>query len=132
MSASERTYPDPEINAESGRYWAAAKEGVLLVKKCNACALAHYYPRSLCPHCFSGDTQWHTASGRGRIYTFSVMRRAAVPYAIAYVTLEEGVTMMTNIVDCDLDRIAIGQEVEVVFRTTESGHALPVFRPARR
>ena len=57
------------------------------------------------------------------------MRRVAAPYAIAYVTLDEGVTLMTNIVDCDFDRIAIGQEVEVTFRTTAGGHALPVFRP---
>lgn len=129
MSKTERAYPDPEINAESERYWAAAKEGVLLVKKCSACGLAHYYPRSICPHCFGSDTQWHTASGRGRIYTYSVMRRADAPYVIAYVTLDEGVTMMTNIVDCDFDRIAVGQEVEVTFRTTQGGHALPVFRP---
>ena len=57
------------------------------------------------------------------------MRRVEKPFAIAYVTLDEGVTMMTNIVECDLDGIAIGQEVEVTFRTTEGGHALPVFRP---
>ena len=57
------------------------------------------------------------------------VHHAATPYAIAYVTLDEGVTLMTNIVECDFDRIAIGQEVEVTFRTTEGGHALPVFRP---
>ena len=69
------------------------------------------------------------ASGKGRIYSYSVMRRVAPPYAIAYVTLDEGVTMMTNIVDCDLDRISIGQEVEATFPTTEGGYAVPVFRP---
>ena len=129
MSTKEPTYPDPLITLESERYWAAAREGVLLLKKCNACGETHYYPRAVCPHCLSGDTEWQPSGGRGKIYTFSVMRRVAAPYAIAYVTLDEGVTMMTNIVDCDLDSIAIGQEVEVVFRTTEGGHALPMFRP---
>lgn len=129
MSTTEPTYPDPLVTLESERYWAAAREGVLLLKKCKACGKPHYYPRAVCPHCLSGDTEWHPAGGRGRIYTFSVMRRVAAPYAIAYVTLDEGVTMMTNIVDCDLDSIAIGQEVEVVFRTTAGGHALPMFRP---
>jgi len=129
MTQAERTYQDPEINLESERYWAAAREGKLLLKKCNACGLTHYYPRAVCPHCLGSDTQWYPATGLGRIYTFSVMRRAAEPYAIAYVTLDEGVTMMTNIVDCDFDRIAIGQEVEVTFRKTASGHSLPVFRP---
>ena len=132
MSHAERTYPDPVINLESERYWAAAREGVLLLKKCKACGVTHFYPRAVCPHCLSGDTEWYPASGKGRVYTYSVMRRVATPFAIAYVTLEEGVTMMTNIVECDLDGIAIGQEVEVTFRTTEGGHALPVFRPCAK
>jgi hypothetical protein len=58
------------------------------------------------------------------------MRRVPIPYAIAYVTLEEGVTMMTNIVDCDLDAIRIGQKVTVVFRPTEGGPPVPMFAPA--
>ena len=58
------------------------------------------------------------------------MRRVAVPYAIAYVTLEEGVSMMTNIVDCDLDALRIGQPVRVVFKATEGGPPVPMFTPA--
>ena len=70
------------------------------------------------------------SSGRGIIYSYSVMRRVPVPYAIAYVTLEEGVTMMTNIVGCDLDAIRIGQAVRVVFRPTDGGPPVPTFTPA--
>jgi hypothetical protein len=127
--AVERTYPEPSINMETEAYWAAAKEGTLLLKKCNACGKTHYYPRAICPHCTSSDTAWYEASGKGVIYTYSVMRRGATPYAIAYVTVEEGITMMTNIVDCDYDELAIGQAVEVTFRATEGDQALPVFRP---
>jgi hypothetical protein len=58
------------------------------------------------------------------------MRRTEIPYAIAYVTLAEGVTMLTNIVEADFDSIEIDKDVEVVFRPTEGGQALPVFRPA--
>ena len=58
------------------------------------------------------------------------MRRAPVPYAIAFVTLAEGVTMMTNIVDCDLDAIRVGQPVKLVFKATEGGPPLPMFAPA--
>ncbi len=58
------------------------------------------------------------------------MRRVPVPYAIGYVTLEEGVTMMTNIVDCDLDAIRIGQRVRVVFKSTDGGPPVPTFTPA--
>lgn len=129
MSTPIRTYPDPVINLESEPYWAAAKQGRLLLKKCSDCGELHFYPRAICPSCLSGNTEWVAASGRGTVYSYSIMRRAAAPYAIAYVTLDEGVTMMTNIVDCDPGAIAIGQAVEVTFRATEGGHALPVFRP---
>ena len=130
MSTAERSYPDPTTNLETERYWAAAKDGQLLIKTCNACGEAHYYPREICPHCGSTDTEWREASGKGTIYSYSVMRRAEIPYVIAYVTLDEGVTMMTNIVDADFDAIAIGKAVEVTFRETEGGMALPVFRLA--
>ena len=130
MSQMERTYSDPDINMETAVYWESAKNGKLLVKTCNACGKLHYYPRTICPHCLSSDTDWVEASGRGSIYTYSVMRRTETPYVIAYVTLEEGVTMLSNIVECDVDGVAVGQTVEVVFRDTEGGHSLPVFRPA--
>src|SRR5213594_790498 len=75
-------------------------------------------------------TEWRPASGRGRIYTYSVMRRVPEPYVIAYVTLEEGPTMMTNIVDCDLDSVRIGQALRVVFKPSEGGPPVPMFAPA--
>ncbi len=128
MTRAERTYPEPAINMETETYWAAAKDGKLLLKKCNTCGETHYYPRAICPHCLSGDTAWYEASGKGTIYTYSVMRRTATPYVIAYVTLAEGITMMSNIVECDVDSVAIGDDVEVCFRATEGDQALPVFR----
>ena len=69
------------------------------------------------------------ASGRGTVYTFSVTRRAGpIPFAIAYVTLEEGPTMMTNLVDCDLDAVRIGDKVQVVFKPTDGGPPVPMFK----
>ena len=126
----ERTYPAPEPNPETKRFWEAAAQGQLLLKKCGDCGEVHYYPRALCPFCGSDRTDWQAASGRGTVYSWSVMRRAETPYAIAYVTLDEGVTMMTNIVDCDLDGIRIGQPVRVVFKPTAGGPPLPAFTPA--
>lgn len=130
MSGPARKIPAPEVTPETRPYWAAAAEGRLTVRTCRACGQAHHYPRSICPFCGSDRTGWLPASGRGTIYSFSVMRRVPEPYAIAYVTLEEGVTMMTNIVDCDLDAIGIGQAVRVVFRPTEGGPPVPMFAPA--
>ena len=129
MGGSERTIPAPPVTPETRPYWDAAADGRLMIKKCTACGQVHHYPRSICPFCGSDRTEWLPASGRGTIYSFSVMRRVPVPYAIAYVTLEEGVTMMTNIVDCDLDVIRIGQSVRVVFKPTEGGPPVPMFAP---
>ena len=129
MNLTERTYLDPEVNIETKVYWDAAKKGKLLVKACRSCLRMHYYPRAHCPHCLSDDTDWTEVSGKGTIYTYSVMRRADKPYVIAYVTLDEGVTMLTNIVECNADTIDVGHAVEVVFRETEGGLFLPVFRP---
>jgi uncharacterized OB-fold protein len=125
-----RRIPAPPVSPETREFWDAAAAGRLLVKSCRACGEAHWYPRALCPYCFSADTEWQPASGRGTIYSYSVMRRTAAPYAIAYVTLEEGVRMLTNIVDCDLDAIRIGQAVEVVFKPSDGGPPVPMFRPA--
>jgi len=127
----ERKIPAPAVNAESKPWFDAAAEGRLLVRFCTACNEHHHYPRSICPHCFSDKTEWRDAKGTGTIHTYSVLRRGApVPYCIAYVTLDEGVSMMTNIVDCDLDAVRIGQKVRVVFKPTEGGPPVPMFAPA--
>jgi uncharacterized OB-fold protein len=129
LQAKDRKIPAPTANLETQAFWDAAADGKLLVKFCRGCGEGHHYPRALCPHCFSDQTEWRQASGKGVIYSYSVMRRAPVPYAIAYVTLAEGPTMMTNIVDCDLDAIRIGQPVVVVFKTTDGGPPVPMFKP---
>jgi uncharacterized OB-fold protein len=129
MAAPERKIPAPEANPETKPFWDAAVEGRLLIKKCVTCGQVHFYPRAICPFCGSDKTEWVTASGRGTVYSYSVMRRVPIPYALAYVTLEEGVTMMTNIVDGDLDAIRIGQRVTVAFKPSEGGPPVPMFRP---
>ena len=125
-----RKISDPALNPGDEPYFAAAAEGKLMVKVCKACGQAHHYPRALCPFCWSVEVEWQEASGQGVIYTFSVTRRGAgAPYCIAYVTLDEGPTMMTNIVDVDLDAVRIGQRVKVVFKTSEGGSSMPMFAP---
>jgi hypothetical protein len=127
----ERKIPAPAVNAENKPFFDAASQGKLLLKKCAACGAHHHYPRALCPHCFSERTEWVEARGGGTIYSYSVLRRGVpVPYCIAYVTLEEGVTLLTNIVDCDLDGVRIGQKVKVVFKPSDGGAPVPMFAPA--
>lgn len=130
-TTEEPTIAAPPVNPENERYFQAAKEGVLLVGKCNGCSDFHFYPRLICPHCNSDETEWVPAQGTGMIYSFSTMRRGVpVAYTIAYVTLDEGVSMMTNIVDCDPDTLEIGDRVKVVFKSAEDGTAVPMFTPA--
>ena len=121
---------DTNSNPETKRVFEAAADNKLIVPKCNSCGRSHWYPRGICPHCFSQDIAWNEASGDGTIYSFSVMKRSEVPYAIAYVTLAEGPTMMTNIVNCDLDAIKIGQKVKLTFVPSENGPPMPMFAPA--
>ena len=130
MATAQRKIPAPQANTETKAFWDAAAKGTLLLKKCRDCGEVHYYPRALCPFCGSDATDWQAAAGAGTLYSYSVMRRAEVPYAIAYVTLDEGVTMMTNLVDCDFDRLKIGQRVKVVFTPTDGGAPVPTFTPA--
>ena len=117
----------PQSNIEIQPFWDATATGQLLLKQCNTCGEVHYYPRTICPFCFSDDTVWIEASGQGVIYSYSVIRRAEVPYVIAYVTLQEGPTMMTNIIDCDIDSVRIDMAVKVSFVDTGEGTALPMF-----
>jgi uncharacterized protein len=124
---AERKISPPAINPETKPFWDAAAKGQLLMKKCLACGDLHYYPRSICPFCHSDRTEWLAASGRGTIYSYSVMRRAPEPFAIAYVALEEGPKLLTDIVDCPFDDIAIGKAVKLVWKPSEGGPAVPMF-----
>ena len=133
MSEQKKTeikIPVPVVNPETKAFWDASAEGKLLIKKCKDCGEVHYYPRTICPYCMSDNTEWLLCSGKGKVYSYSVMRKAKVPYCIAYVTLEEGVTMMTNIINTDLDEVTIDMDVELSFVDTGEGSALPYFTRA--
>jgi len=129
MKIGQRIPGDPEPTPETQAFWDAAGEGRFLVRRCTACGKAHWYPRGTCPFCHATETAWEEGSGRGTIYAFSVMRKAEPPFVMAYVTLAEGPTMMTNIVDCESDDLAIGRPVELVFQPSKSGIPVPCFRP---
>jgi hypothetical protein len=117
------TYP------ETFPFWAAAEQKRLLIKTCAHCNRAHWYPRIVCPLCGSDQTTWKDASGRGTIYSFSVIERADPPYVIAWVQMEEGPIAITNIVDCDFKTIKIGDSVSVRFLQTPEGRTVPVYTP---
>ena len=120
-----RKIPAPKVLPETQAYWTAADEGRLLVKRCDSCGRFHHYPRDICPFCLSADTVWQDSPGTGVVYSFSTMGKDDAAYTMAYVTLDEGVTVMSNLVDCDPAQVSIGQKVRVVFTPT-------IFSPAQR
>lgn len=112
---------------ETKPFWDGVAAGKLLIKHCNACGSNYHYPRPLCPSCMSADTDWTEVSGNGTLYTFTLLRDGPAP---AYVTLAEGPTIMTALVDFDPSSIAIGAAVRVDFRPLQAdGPAMPVFIP---
>ena len=116
------------IDPATEPFFTAAKAGRLMIKRCKECSKPHWYPRPLCPYCM-GDTEWVESTGHGTIYSVSVTRRAGPQaYAIAYVRLDDGVTLLTNIVDADFDTLKIGQSVGVVFKATEGDGVMPMFK----
>ncbi|MFN2545727.1 MAG: Zn-ribbon domain-containing OB-fold protein [Actinomycetota bacterium] len=134
------TWHLPQPDLETQPYWDAAREGRLLIKRCRTCAEAFFYPRTYCPRCWSQDTEWQNSSGRGRVYTFTVVHQndlppfnQRVPYVVAIVELDEGVRLTSNIEGVDPDEVACDMPVQVAFREEHRDDevvALPVFRPA--
>lgn len=107
----------------------AASRGRLTLGRCSACAKAHYYPRPLCPFCL-GASAFEDAGGEGVIYSVSVSRRGpGAPSALAYVTLDEGPTVLGRIIDADLDALAIGQRVAVRLPNADPADLSPSFAP---
>jgi uncharacterized OB-fold protein len=141
-AAGPRPAPAPAVNPETAEFWTATAEGRLLLKRCLDCGSVIWYPRAICPQCSSLRTEWFEASGRGRVYSYTVNYRGegayqdSAPYVLAYVELDEGPRVMTNIVAVNIvageaAELAVGLPVEVVFDDTGDGSALPRFRPRR-
>lgn len=127
-----RKIPAPQGNPETALFWAAAREGRLMVGRCASCGRAHYYPRSICPFCFTEGARLEEASGKATIYALSITYRGAPePYAIGYVELAEGPRILTNFVGAALESFKIGDAVKLVWTPTEEGAPpVPMFGPA--
>jgi uncharacterized protein len=129
--------PPPPVNPETKEFWDATAQGRLLLKRCLDCGSVIWYPRAICPECASLRTEWFQSTGRGRVYSYTVNRRgegayqSAVPYVLAYVELDEGPRVMTNLIDAAAADLEVGLLVEVVFHDTGEGAALPRFRPVK-
>jgi uncharacterized protein len=126
--------PQPIVNADSAPYWAGARAGKLLIRKCKDCGTLHFMPRYLCPACWSNNLEWVQAAGRGTVHSFTVIRRASdpafadkVPYVVALIDLEEGPRMCANILGDDALSVNIGDAVSLTFEDRGDGALIPQF-----
>jgi hypothetical protein len=139
MTADTKKYPKPlpRIDEESKGFWEACQRHELYVQRCGACGELRHHPRAVCPSCLSDKIDWVRCSGKGMVYAFTVTYqnqaagfRDELPYVLAYVDLEEGVRMLTNVVECDPASVHIGMPVEVVFDDVTPEITLPKFKPS--
>jgi uncharacterized protein len=119
VTEAVRPYPQPDDVTRP--FWEAIAEGVLRLQHCRACDRHVFFPRAVCPHCTSAALEWVDATGRGTVYSLTVVHRAApgfddAPYTVALIDLEEGVRMMTQLVDAPAGGFSIGQAVELTIR----------------
>jgi hypothetical protein len=123
--------------SRSKPFWEGCRQHRFLIQRCRECGGFQHYPRGVCARCWSDSLEWREASGRGRVYTFTVTHRTQargfkeeVPYVVAYVELEEGVQVLTNLVECDSEEVGVGMPVVVTFEDVSAEVSIPRFRPA--
>ena len=123
---------DRSLRPLTGEFWAAVDRDELVRPVCGDCGHSFFVPQFACPRCQSTDWTYEPSSGRGRIYSHTTVHRPptpafAAPYVLADVDVEEGWHLLTWIVDCDPDEVAIDVAVRVRFVTGPDGHRLPAF-----
>lgn len=129
--------PLPRIRPETEEFWAKTAQETFLLCECQDCGLIYYYPRSYCPDCWGDDLEYVESSQKGSVYTYSVVEQFEgwpdqhLPLIVAFVELEEGPKMLTNIVDTEPTDVHVGMCVTMEFIDSEQKDiAIPVFRPS--
>ncbi|WP_433472210.1 Zn-ribbon domain-containing OB-fold protein [Spirillospora sp. CA-142024] len=125
--------PLPKVTPDAEPYWELLREqGTRSVQRCTACGSVQFYPRLLCVGC-GGPVEQVPVSGRGSVYSFTVVHRPPAgfadmaPYAVALVDLDEGTRAMGRVVTDDLESVRIGTRVVTIVEKTDEGEALPQF-----
>jgi len=130
---------EPQVSDAAAPFWEATKQRRYLVQWCDACAQPIFYPREVCPRCLSAGTLlWRESKGTGTVHAVSVQHRPAnptmadmVPYAVALVDLDDGIRVMSNVVNVDDPAtIVVGQAVQLTWEPLADGCNLPLFEPA--
>lgn len=127
--------PQPRITPHAAPYWQSCAEEKMALPYCQKCEACFYYPRLWCPQCFNQDLSWQEVSGKGKIYSFSIIYQsplpsyqADLPYVLAIIELEEGPRMMTNVVNCDVNTVHVDMPVTVTYEQ-RGDMKIPQFQP---
>ncbi len=133
----QASLPLPVPNPDNQGFWDACRRHELVVQRCSGCRALRHPPRPGCPKCRSTESEWHRVSGRGTIYTYTITHQAIhpalkgrVPWTVVLVDLEEGVRMVSHLVDSSTEQVRIGMPVEVTFEDVNEEVSLPYFRPS--
>ena len=125
----------PVVNYDNRGYWEAMRRHELAIQRCKNCGLRVHPPRPMCPRCLATDKEWAPVSGKGIIYTWvnfvydkSGYPAIKVPYAVVVVELDEGVRLLSNVVDMKPEDIYIGMPVEAVFDDVDEDLTLVKFK----
>ena len=127
----------PHATELSAPFWEGTRGGVLLVQRCDECGTWRWTPQLACPRCWSEATTWAEASGRGTLYSYTIVHRSIdpsrfeTPYVLAVVKLSEGPHMLTNLVDCPLDEIEVDMPVAVRFERLDDEFTVYPFTPVK-
>lgn len=133
MAGYQKPLPFP--TQDTKEYWEGCKHHQLLIQRCRNCGAFRFYPRPMCPNCNSMDNEWAEAKGKGKVYSWTVAVQQfhpafEVPYIVAIVELEEGVRIITNILECQPAELYVGMPVVVVFEDVTEEITLPKFKPS--
>jgi uncharacterized OB-fold protein len=128
---------EPPTSETTQPFWDATRDQQLVVQWCCECDRPIAYPREVCPFCAATVLEWRPSEGRGKLYSFTVEHKtpspvagAEGPYAIGLVDLDEGVRLMSNIVNCPVSELAVGMAVRITWELLSDGRHLPLFEPA--
>lgn len=133
----KKPLPQPAHTEFTKPFWEGAKRHELIIPRCKTCSKFHFYPREECPYCSSRDIEWVQASGKARLFTFTIVRQPAhgsfledVPYLYSVVQLDEGVKMISNVIGVPAEEATVDMALEVSFDDVTPEVTLVKFKPA--
>ena len=136
MMRDPKQKPLPTITPENKPFWDYMKQHEFRVQKCKSCGKFFYPPSEYCTNCLGHESEWVKLSGKGKVFTFVIVRRAVmpafaaeVPYVVAIIEMDEGVRYISNVIGCDPEKVSIGMPVEVVFEDVNPEFTLQKFKP---